>query len=583
VNGRHRDGSGWQFTECTRPWSAKNDRRMTGERSWQREAVVYQIYPQSFNDTDGDGIGDVPGIVEKLDYLDDLGVDTVWLNPVYESPWADNGYDISDYRSIHEEYGTMDDWETLRDGLHDRDIRLIMDLVVNHTSDEHEWFQQSRYGVEPYDDYYVWRRGDPDERPNSWDSLIGGKAWSYDEQRGAWYLHLFDSKQPDLNWRNPRVREDVYEMMTWWLEQGIDGFRMDVINLLSKVEGLPDGDPDASLTGSEHFVSGPRIHEYVRELVDETVGNYDVFTVGETLNVTVEEASAFVEDGLDMVFPFDHMYIDEGEAGPWDIAEWDLADLKAVTTKWQEGLAETGWNSLYLNNHDEPRMVSRFGDDETYRCESAKLLATFAHTLQGTPYVYQGEEIGMTNVPFESLDEFRDVATVQRVELAVQSGQIDDVEEILADVNYWSRDNARTPMQWSDEPEAGFTDGEPWIKVNPNYTDINVECAREDEDSVLNYYRELISLREEYPVLVYGAYELILGDHPEIYAYHRTLDDERLLVVLNFFDGEPRFEHPGEITAEEWSLLLGNYAVDDADPSAFACRPYEARVYHRQT
>ena len=553
---------------------------MTVDRSWQKEAVVYQIYPRSFADSDGDGVGDIPGVLSKLDYLDDLGVDVVWLNPVYESPQADNGYDISDYRSINPEYGTMDDWEALRDGLHERDVRLIMDLVVNHTSDEHEWFRRSRRGEEPYDDYYVWRSGDPDEYPNNWESLFGGPAWTYDEERGAWYLHLFDPKQPDLNWRNPAVRDDVFEMMTWWLEKGIDGFRMDVINLLSKADGLPDGDPDASLTGSEHFVSGPRIHEFLREMNRRVLDDYDVFTVGETLDVSVEEARRFVaEDGLDMVFPFDHMYIDEGDQGPWDVAEWDLDDLRSVTTKWQEGLADEGWISNYLNNHDQPRMVSRFGDDDAYRRESATMLATFLHTLRGTPYVYQGEEIGMTNAPFEGLHQFRDVATVQRVELALREGRIDDADEIMSEANYWSRDNARTPMQWSDAPNAGFTDGDPWIKVNPNYPDVNVERTRADADSVWHYYRDLVALRKEYPVFVYGTYDLILPDHSNIYAYHRHLEGDRLLVVCNFFDGDPRFDYPGDLDPAEWELLLSNYPVEDGDPNRFDLDPYEARVY----
>ena len=567
-------------------WSTTAEADATSKREWWKEAVVYQIYPRSFNDSDGDGVGDLRGIVEKIDYLDDLGVDVVWLTPVYDSPQVDNGYDIRDYRSIDDAYGTMSDWEALRDGLHDRGIRLIMDLVVNHTSDEHEWFQRSRRGEGKYRDYYYWRDGSPEEPPNNWESFFGGSAWCYDEEREAWYLHLFDEKQPDLNWRNPDVREDVYEMMRWWLEKGIDGFRMDVINLISKPEGLPDGDEEGGVTGTEHFVTGPRAHEYVDEMNERVLSDYDLMTVGETLDVTVEDARQFVGEngsGLDMVFSFEHVSIDEGDEGPWDVAEWDLHDLKEVTTHWQEGLSgDDDWNSLYLSNHDQPRQVSRFGDDGEYRRESAKLLATYLHTLQGTPFVYQGEELGMTNTPFESVDEYRDEATIQKIRAAKETGRIAGYDQIKDAVMFWSRDNARTPMQWSDDEHAGFTEGGPWIKVNPNYESINVEAERGDEDSVLSYYRRLIDLRETHPVLVYGEYELLLEDDPDVFAYRRTLEDapEELLVVLNFFDREPSFTLPANVRYDEAQLLLGNYGSPrDADPDSFDLRPYEARVY----
>ncbi|WP_256392055.1 alpha-glucosidase, partial [Natronoarchaeum rubrum] len=371
------------------------------DREWWKEAVVYQVYPRSFNDSDGDGNGDIPGIVEKVDYLDELGVDVVWLNPVYESPLADNGYDIADYQSIHPEFGTMDDWERLLEELHDRDMRLIMDLVVNHTSDEHEWFERSRTGNERYADYYHWKEGEPDDdvQPNNWNSFFGGSAWSYDDERGEYYLHLFDEKQPDLNWRNAAVREDVYEMMNWWLDRGIDGFRMDVINLISKTEGLPDGDPGDEVTGAGHFVDGPRLDEYVTELYERTLEGRDVMTVGEMIGgISADEAAEYVgEDGLSMIIHFEHVHVDVGPGGKWDVVDLDLAELKTVVTDWQETLAEEGWNCLYLSNHDQPRAVSRFGDDGEYRRESAKMLATFLFTLQGTPFVFQGQEIGMTN------------------------------------------------------------------------------------------------------------------------------------------------------------------------------------------
>ena len=580
------------------------------ERNPAKDAVVYQIYPRSFNDShgdvrqtdgltsqpetqsvSGDGIGDLRGIVERLDHLTDLGVDTVWLNPVYDSPLADFGYDVRDYRSILPAYGDMSDWEALRDGLHERDIRLLMDFVPNHTSDEHEWFRRSRRGEDPYADYYFWRSGDPDDPPNNWTSFFGGPAWSYDDERGAWYLHLFDDAQPDLNWRNPDVREEMHDILRFWLEKGADGFRLDVLNVISKPAGLPDGDPAASLVGSEHFISGPNVHEYVGEMVDEVFDEYGAMTVAETYDVDPGEARRFVvEDGLDMVFPFDHVKIDEGEAGPWDVLDWDLAALKAVTDRWQHEPGE-GWIGMYLNNHDQPRSVSRFGDDGEYRFESATMLATYTFTLRGTPFIYQGEEIGMTNAPFGSVEEYRDVATIRRVEAALDEGRADAFEDIANEVNYWSRDNSRTPMQWSDEANAGFTDGEPWIKVNPNYREINVRSDRERNRSIQRHYRRLIDLRRERPVFVDGRYSPVLDDHPEIFAYLRERGDDRALVVLNFFDGEPTFERPGAVETDGATLLIGNYPdrggsdsrerPDSRDdlPNRFDLRPYEALAY----
>ena len=550
-----------------------------GDREWWKEAVVYQIYPQSFNDSDGDGIGDIPGIVEKVDYLDDLGVDVVWLNPVYESPMADNGYDIADYRSIHPEYGTMDDWERLLEELHDRDIRLIMDLVVNHTSDEHEWFQRSRQGDPEYEDYYYWREGDPEEPPNNWESFFGGPAWSFDEEREAWYLHLFDEKQPDLNWRNPDVRDDVFDMMNWWLDKGIDGFRMDVINLISKTEGLPDGETGTPATGTEHFVDGPRLGEYLTEMDERVLSNYDVLTVGEMAGgMTAEDAEPYVgRDGpLSMIIHFEHVHADVGEDGKWDIIDLDLDELRSSLHDWQTVMADDGWNCLYLDNHDQPRAVSRFGDDGEYREESAKMLATFLFTLQGTPFVFQGQEIGMTNTTFEDPEKIRDVESENFLEAALERGEsFEDVRPLL---EARSRDNARTPMQWDDSEYAGFTDGEPWIHVNDNYTEINVEAARAEDDSIWHYYHDLIELREERDVFVYGDYELLAPDHDEVYAYRRTLGEEELVVVCNFFDGEPTVELP----VGQGDLLLGNYPDStDGQDGSLELRPYEARIYER--
>jgi glycosidase len=558
----------------------------TLDREWWKEAVVYQIYPRSFNDSDGDGVGDIPGITERVDYLDDLGVDVVWLCPVYDSPQADMGYDIRDYRAIDDQYGDMADWEALLEALHARGIRLVMDLVVNHTSDEHEWFRRSRQRETGYEDYYHWVDGSPEKPPNNWTSFFGGSAWSYDDVRGQWYLHLFDEKQPGLNWRNPDVRADVKAMIRWWLEKGIDGFRMDVINLLSKAEGFPDGDPDPEREGlpigNEHFVNGPRIHEYLRELHDDVFSGYDVMTVGEMVALTVEEANEFLGpdgDGLNMAFHFDHVSIDHGDAGRWSVGDWELTDLEGIVERWQTGLEDTAWDALYWENHDQPRSVSRFGDVEDYHAESATLLATFLMAHRGTPYVYQGEEIGMTNADFESLEECRDVATINRVEMALDAGEISSYEEIRDVVNYQSRDNGRTPMQWSDAANVGFTDGEPWIKVNENYPDINVERAVADDSSVWHYYRDLIDLRHEEDVLVYGEYELLLPENEQVYACVRTLGEERVLVVLNWTDRGKEVDLSDDVTDGGASVLIANYDDVGTDLGALDLRPYEARVY----
>jgi oligo-1,6-glucosidase len=594
----------------------------SGDRRWWKEAVVYQIYPRSFNDADGDGIGDIPGVVERLDYLDALGVDVVWLCPVYDSPNADNGYDIADYRAIMDEFGTMDDWEELLEGLHDRDIKLVMDLVVNHTSDEHEWFVKSRAGDPEYEDYYIWREGEdaaevdwsakegPEDEapPNAWTSFFGGPAWAYDDEREAWYLHLFDRKQPDLNWENPDVRDGVFELMEWWFEKGIDGFRMDVINLVSKPDGLPN-DPDDPFGGAmSQSTNGPRVHEFLSEM-NERVLDREHLTVGEMLGpeLPMEHARRYLdpdEDGLSMLFHFEHMLLDRGDE-LWKRRDWDLSELKAVFNRWDEGLEEEGWNSLYLNNHDQPRMVSRFGDDGTYRRKSAKLLATLLHTLRGTPYIYQGEELGMTNYPFDSLDEFRDVDTLNPLREAIDDGEIDSFEAVKEAVRANSRDNARTPMQWDSTENAGFTDGEPWIPVNPNHDEINVEAERSDPDSVWHYYRDLISLRDEYDVIVYGDYEPLFPDDDTVWAYTRTLateaGDERLVVALNFSPSAVAVGLPDEVGRDDATLLIGNYdtasgvgdaddldldvetVVDELAAGDLRLRPWEARVYHDTT
>ncbi|MFW5956003.1 MAG: glycoside hydrolase family 13 protein [Halorhabdus sp.] len=553
------------------------------DRQWWKEAVVYQIYPRSFKDSDGDGVGDIPGIIEKVDYIDSLGVDVVWLCPVYDSPNADNGYDIRDYRSIMDAMGTMDDWETLLAELHDRDIKLIMDLVVNHTSDEHEWFQKSRRREGKYEDYYIWKDGDPEEPPNNWTSSFGGPAWSYDEKRGQWYLHLFDEKQPDLNWENPAVRADIKDMLEWWLEKGIDGFRMDVINFISKDQAFPDGSTEYDMVGAEYFVDGPRVHEFISELYEDVFDRYDVITVGEMPFVDVEEAPKYVGedgDGMHMAFHFDHATLDFGETGRWSVRDPDLTDIKAVFSRWQTTLAESNaWNAVYWENHDQPRSISRYANDDQYRRESATLLATFLMTLRGTPFVYQGEELGMTNADFESLEDVRDVDTRNPIETMLETGEIESYEEIRDIVNHRSRDHARTPMQWSSEDNAGFTDGEPWINVNDNYTEINVADQREDEHSVLQYYRDLIVLRHSEDVLVYGEYDLVLPEDEQIYAYTRTLGDEQALVVLNWSEDARALdlrEHARERTPD---VTIANYYEVGSDLADLNLRPYEARVY----
>ncbi len=557
-------------------------------KAWWKESVVYQIYPRSFYDSNGDGIGDLRGIIQKLDYLKELGVDVVWLCPVYKSPNVDNGYDISDYQGIMTEFGTLADWEEMLAEMHKRGIMLVMDLVVNHTSDEHLWFQESRKSKDnPYRDFYIWRPAKHGHEPNNWDSFFGGSVWQYDELTDEYYLHLFSKKQPDLNWENPMLREEVYRMMDWWLQKGIDGFRMDVINMISKAPGLPDaqGDKDDPYqSASQNFVNGPRLLEFLAEMNQKVLSRYDLLTVGETPFINTQDAINFSNEetgALKMVFQFEHMGLDSetGLDSRRNLKPWKLLDLKAVLTRWQKGLEGRAWNSIYLMNHDQPRAVSRFGNDRQFRVESAKLLATLIHMLQGTPYIYQGEEIGMTNVAFQAIDDYRDVESLSMYkELVEEKGA--DPKEILKLIHAKGRDNARTPMQWNDREQAGFTDGTPWIKVNPNYKEINVAQALTDRDSIFYYYQKLIQLRRKNPVIVYGSYDLIFDSHEEIYAFTRTLDEDRLLVILNFSDKSPVFDLPEHIPSTTGNLLISNYEVDSPhNIRQITLRPYEARVY----
>ena len=552
------------------------------ERKWWKESVVYQIYPRSFMDSNGDGIGDIKGITSKLDYLKELGIDVIWLSPVYQSPNDDNGYDISDYQAIMQEFGNMEDFDEMLAAAHERGIKIMMDLVVNHPSDEHRWFVESRKSKDnPYRDYYIWRDAKDGREPNNWGSCFGGSAWQYDETTDMYFLHLFSKKQPDLNWDNKVVRREVFDMMTWWLEKGVDGFRMDVISMISKVPGLPDGPKDKDALYGDFgpsVINGPHVHDYLKEMRKEVLSKFDTITVGETSGVTVEEAVKYAADDeseLNMVFQFEQNDLDGGEHGKWNLNKIYLPDLKAVLNRWQTYLEGKAWNSLYWSNHDQPRIVSRLGNDtEAYRELSAKMLATCLHMMKGTPYIYQGEELGMTNVPFASMDEFRDIESINAYREYTENGIIAP-EDMMKYLNYKSRDNARTPMQWSDEENGGFTKGTPWIKINPNYTTINAREQMEREDSVFHYYQKLISLRKKEPVIVYGTFALLMPEDEDIFMYTRTYEQEKLLVICNFSQKERELEIP-----EEWergTILLGNYK-DAAVGRKMCLRDYEAIV-----
>ncbi|MBS4839999.1 MULTISPECIES: alpha-glucosidase [Clostridium] len=550
------------------------------EKKWWKECVVYQIYPRSFKDSNGDGIGDLKGIIEKLDYLNYLGIDVIWLSPVYKSPNDDNGYDISDYQNIMDEFGTMKDFDELLRECHKRNIKIMMDLVVNHTSDEHSWFMESKKSKDnEYRDYYVWKEGTNGQPPNNWGSVFSGPAWQYDEETQMYYLHLFSKKQPDLNWENPKLRNEIYSMMKWWLDKGVDGFRMDVINFISKDQNFPNGENGDF---GPYAMNGPRIHEFLKEMKQMVLKEKDLITVGEMPGVTVEQGNLYTgkdRDELNMVFQFEHMDIGNGEFGKWHKNSFKLTELKRIMTKWQKGLENNGWNSLYWNNHDQPRVVSRFGDDKKYWNKSAKMLATCLHMMQGTPYIYQGEEIGMTNVAFEKLSDYKDIEILNAYEdLVVKKGR--SHEEMMQGIYDRGRDNARTPMQWNDSENGGFTLGTPWIKVNPNYKSINVEEEINNEDSILNYYKKLIKIRKDNEIVVYGKYDLLLEESEEIYSYMRTLNNERLLVICSFSKEETTFNLPSEVEYNSKKLLIGNYDVCiDEQLENIKLRPYECRVY----
>lgn len=552
------------------------------ERIWWKEAVAYQIYPRSFMDLNGDGIGDLPGVISKLDYLKELGIDVIWICPMYKSPNDDNGYDISDYHDIMDEFGTMADFDKLLQEVHQRDMKLILDLVINHTSDEHPWFIESRSSKDsPKRDYYIWRDAKEGAEPNNWESIFSGSAWEYDEGTGQYYMHIFSRKQPDLNWENPAVRRELYDMVNWWLDKGIDGFRIDAITHIKKVPGLPDLPNPKQLRYVSSF-EGHRnregIHTWLEELKRETFDKYDVMTVGEAGGVTISDAADWVgkDNGkFNMIFQFEV----NGLWGAGREGGLDLKALKNTFTAWQKGLEQNGgWNALFMENHDLPRSVSVWGNDGVYWLESAKALATLYFLMQGTPFIYQGQEIGMTNVRFESIEDYNDVSAKNMYAIELANGKTH--EEIMEPIWKNGRDNSRTPMQWNAGAQAGFTADTPWLKVNPNYKQINVERQIQDPDSVYHYYKSLIRLRKERPAAVYGAYDLILPRHKQIYAYTRTLGNERLLIMVNMFPEEALFKLPPALKYTRAEPLLSNYPAEFPEQiRRIPLRPYESRVY----
>ena len=549
------------------------------EQAWWKECAVYQIYPRSFFDSNGDGIGDLNGITQKLDYIASLGVGAVWLNPVYDSPNDDMGYDIRNYEAVMQEFGTMADFDALLAGLHARGLRLIMDLVVNHSSDEHPWFVESRKSLDnPYRDFYIWRDGKDGVEPNNWASFFTPSAWKYDEATDQWYLHLFSEKQPDLNWQNPAVRSEIYAMMNRWFDRGVDGFRMDVINLIAKAEGLPDGkgipSPEGYVFAPEYFADQPEAHRYLREMRKSCFEGRDCMCVGETPFSSSATGFSYVDPShheLDMVFSFDLMDIDSGKSGKWEIVPWELKRMKEMIEDWQTTLAD-GWNSLFWSNHDQPRPVSRFGstESEELRVRSAKMLGTAMHLLRGTPFIYQGEEIGMTNVPFSDMSDIRDLESINFYTLAAARGE---AERAWSAILQKGRDNARVPMQWNAQDNAGFTTGQPWLMANPNYDHINVDAAEQDADSVLHFYRKLLRLRAGSRTLIYGDFILIEREHPQVFAYSRSLGGETYTIVCNMSGNSATLsEMPaGDCVFSNLPDCKGN-----------VLQPYESRVYYHK-
>ena len=537
---------------------------MSTKQKWWHNAVVYQIYPRSFYDSNDDGIGDINGIREKLPYLEKLGISVIWLSPVYCSPNDDNGYDISDYYDISPDFGTLNDMKSLINEAKAHNIKIIMDLVVNHTSDEHKWFIEAKSSKDnKYRDYYIWRSGDKNTPPNDLKSCFGGSAWEYDATTNEFYLHFFSKKQPDLNWKNPQMRQDIWDMMNYWIDLGIGGFRMDVIDLIGK---------EVDLKIKEN---GPKLHEYIQEMYENTLKDKDLLTVGECWGANPDIAKLFsAEDRheLSMVFQFEHIMLDQNGGDKWNLKPLDLLELKRVFTKWQTELKNDGWNSLFWDNHDLPRIVSRWGNDKKYRVESAKMLAILLHGMKGTPYIYQGEEIGMTNIDFNSIEDFADIEAINAYKERISLGY--DEKNVLNSLRAKARDNARTPMQWNDEANAGFTKGNPWYRVNSNYTQINVKQALADKNSIFYCYQKLIQMRKENPIMVYGDYELLLPEDKNIYAYKRTYQNKTWLIICNFYEHNVEFSLNGT-----GKILISNYENSCTDLTKGKLRPYEAIIY----
>lgn len=549
------------------------------KHTWWKEAVAYQVYPRSFMDSNGDGIGDLQGMISKLDYLKELGIDVIWICPMYKSPNDDNGYDISDYQDIMDEFGTMEDFDQLLKETHKRGMKLIIDLVINHTSDEHAWFLESRESKDsPKRYWYIWRDGKDGAEPNNWESIFGGSAWEYDEETDQYFLHIFSRKQPDLNWENKEVRTALYDMINWWLDKGIDGFRVDAISHIKKEDGfkdMPNPEGLQYVSSFDKHMNVDGIQKYLEELKQETFSKYDIMTVGEANGVSIEEADLWVgeENGkFNMVFQFEHLDL-------WDSEKkaLDLAKLKSVFTRWQKGLEGKGWNALFIENHDKARIVSTWGNDKEFWRESATALASMYFLMQGTPFIYQGQEIGMTNVQFPSIEDYDDVAIKNLYNIRREAGV--PHEEIMDFIWATSRDNSRTPMQWSAEANAGFTTGNPWLGMNPNYTTINVEQQLNDPESILHFYKKIIKMKKDHEVFTYGVYDLILEDHEQIYAYTRTLDSEQAIVITNLSDQPADYEFDG-FPLESSKLLLSNQEVEQHGPvTALTLKPYETRVY----
>lgn len=560
---------------------------MDHNEHWWQKSVVYQIYPRSFMDSNGDGIGDLQGIISKLDYLRNLGVDVIWLSPFYASPNADNGYDISDYQKIMEEFGTMEDFDELLKEAHQRNLKIIIDMVVNHSSDEHEWFKKSKAGIEPYRNYYIWRKGVDGKEPNNWRSNFSGSAWTYSEERQEYYLHLFHKKQPELNWQCAELRNEIYRMMNWWLDKGVDGFRLDVINYIGKNPEFPDGVIGKDGLGDfvPYAVNLPISHDYIKEMNSQVWHNREgILTVGETPFASTDDAvqySCLDNTELNMVFQFEHMDLDNAEDGSkWSDRRIPLLELKRNFSNWQRKLYGKAWNSLYWCNHDQPRVVSRLGNDtDTWWNKSAKMLATCLHFMQGTPYVYQGEELGMTNYPFSDIRDFRDVESINAYHEYTETLHVDS-DKMISYLRNKSRDNARTPMQWDETDEAGFTTGIPWMPVNPNYKVINAAAQIGDEDSVYNYYRKLISLRKEHPIIVNGDFELVGEDDADVFVYLRHWKDQILWVACNFTDRMQKIVSPSSNHAEyrKWHVICDNYSPsgDAFEKDQIELQPYEA-------